>query len=402
MKPLNYFQTYIKCPLLRRQNILTTWIINLIGQIMRIIIVGGGRTGYHLAKHIPRSLIIEKNPEKYEKLNELIGVNAVLGDGSDEKVLLKAGLKEADAVITVTADDKTNYDVSEISKRYGVRNIISRMENPDNEVKFNELDISAILCPTTVVADYIKELIHPKSEKEFFIKKILVPIIAPETMDQAFEEALQIALKTDAELILVGNKQEVLGEEKKILSLLDVPASLEIEEGSMVEAIEKHVVNSDLVVVDPEEVSYFEKILKKSIILRLLEKFETPILVSRVFRPYKNVLLLADTSKALKEGFEMAWLFGDIFHSSVEVMMLEESLDLEEAVEKLKEQGKINGFNVVLSEFEGNVNIEVVKKVKSGKYDLTILPWGSPTLLKDDIGDKIIHDTPGSILTVKG
>jgi trk system potassium uptake protein TrkA len=368
---------------------------------MKIIIVGGGRTGYHLVNHIPRSIIIEKNPGKIEKLNALIGVNAIRGDGSDEEVLLKAGLKGADAVISVTADDKTNFDVASISKKYGVKNIIARMENPDNEKKFNELDISAILCPTIVVADHIKEFLHPKTEKEFFIKRILVPIIGSQTVEEAFEEALQISIRTEAELILVGNK-EYLGEEEKVLSLLDVPASLEIEEGNLTEAIEKHVLKADLVVVDPEEVSYFKKILKRSIILRLLDKFNTPILVARVFKPYKNILLLADTSKALNLVFEMARLFGEIFNSTIEVLALEESIDINEAGEKLKESGKLEGFEVVEGAIEGNVNIEVVKKVKSGKYDLTIIPWGSQTLLKDDVVDNIIHGAPGSVLVVKG
>jgi hypothetical protein len=43
-----------------------------------------------------------------------------------------------------------------------------------------------------------------------------------------------------------------------------------------------------------------------------------------------------------------------------------------------------------------------VKKVKSGEYDLTVLPWGSQTLLKDDVVDNIIHGAPGSVLVVKG
>ncbi len=369
---------------------------------MRILIVGGGRTGYHLAKHIPRSVIIEKNPKKFDRFNNLIGVSAVLGDGSDEKVLLKAGLKGADAVIIVTADDKTNYEVASIAKRYGVANIISRMENPDNEDKFKDLDIRAILCPTTVVADYIKEFIHPKSQREFFIKRILVPIIGPQTMEEAFEEALQISLRTDAELILVGTEKEYLGEEKKVLSLLDVPARIEIEKGSLTESVERYMKGADLVVVDPEEMSYFEKILKKSIIKRLLERFDTPILVARKFRPYKKILLLADTSGAAEQIFNLAGVFGEIFNTTIEVLMLEESLELEEAGEKLKESGKKNGFEVVESEIEGNINIEVVKKVKSGEFDLTILPWGSPTLLKDDVGDNIIRGAPGSVLTVKG
>jgi hypothetical protein len=82
--------------------------------------------------------------------------------------------------------------------------------------------------------------------------------------------------------------------------------------------------------------------------------------------------------------------------------MLEESQDLKEASDKLKEQGKLNEYQVEDAEVKGNVNIEVVKKVKSGAFDLIILPWGSPTLLKDDVGDNIVHGAPGSVLIVKG
>lgn len=369
---------------------------------MKIIVVGGGRTGYHLAKHIPRSIIVEKDAKKFEILKELIGVNAILGDASREEVLLRAGIQDADAVVVVTADDKTNYEVAEIAKKHGIEIIISRVENPDNEKKFEDLKISAILCPTTVVADYIKELIHPRTAKEFFIKKTLVPVIGPQTMEEAFEEALQISIRTDAKLILIGNKKEHLGEEKKMLNLLDVPAALEIEEGDMARAIEKHMEGVDLVVVDPEELSYFEKILKKSIIIRLLEGFDTPILVARVFKPYKKALLLADTSGAIKLSFGMARLFGEIFNSTIEVVKLEDSQELKEAVEKLRESGKLSGFSVEEEEIEGNINIEAVKKVKSGKYELTILPWGDTTLLKNDIVNSIINDAPSSVLIIKG
>lgn len=369
---------------------------------MKIIIVGGGRTGYHLAKHIPRSLIIEHNQEKYERLNQLIGVKAVQGDGSDEAVLLEAGLESSDALITVTADDKVNFEVAEIAKRYGVPIIISRVENPDNEKKFQDLDISAILCPTTVVADYIRDLIHPKTEKKFPIKKILVPIIGPQTVEEAFEEGLQISLRTDAELVLVGNNKEYIGEEKRVLSLLDVPASIEIEEGDLISGIEKHVEGADLVVVDPEEMSYFEKILKKGIIKRLLENFNTPVLVSRVFRPYKNILIIIDDSEASKKIFELARLFGEIYGSTISAILTEQGLDLEETLEQVKEAGKINGYLVQEEEIEGNTNLEVVKKVKSQDYDLTILPWGSKTFLKDDVISSIVHEAPKSILLVKG
>ena len=371
---------------------------------MKIIIIGGGRTGYHLAKHIPRSIIIEKDPEKLERLRELIGVHTILGDAADEDVLLKAGIRDADVMIIVTADDKINYQVASTAKKYGVKNIISRVENPDNEEKFRGLEIGAILCPTKVLADYIKAFIHPKTAKEFFLKKVLVPVIGPETLEEAFEEALQIAVRTNAQLILIGTKKEYLGEEKRMLSLLDVPANTFIEEGDMVAGIEKHIKGADLLVVDPEELTYFEKILKKSLVKKMLEEFITPILISRTRKAYEKVLLVTDASDATHSSFKMTRLFGEIYTSSIDIVDVspEESENLKEEKEALKIHAETNGFHTKELEVEGNMNIEVIKLVKSGEYDLIVLPWGDSTTLKNDVVEGIINEAPGSVLLIKG
>ncbi len=369
---------------------------------MKVIVVGGGRTGYHLAKSIPRSVIVEKDEGKLERLGDLVGVRVVQGDAADENVLINAGIHNADVVIIVTADDETNYEVSKLSKKYGVRNIISRVENPDNEKKFKDLKINAILCPTRVVADYIKAFIHPKTAKDFFLKKILVPIIGPQTMESAFEEALQISLRTDAELLLIGDKQEYLGEESKMVKLLDVPASLVTEEGDMVPSIEKHIEGADLVVVDPEELTYFEKILKKSLVRKLLGGHDTPILVSRTRKPYSSTLLLLDKSRASETSFKYARLFGEIFTSKTDSIVLEESEDLKEELENLIVHGESSGFEVEKKVLEGNIHIEVIKKVKSDEYDLIIIPWGDTTFLKNDVVEAIIDESKSSILIVKG
>ena len=133
-----------------------------------------------------------------------------------------------------------------------------------------------------------------------------------------------------------------------------------------------------------------------------LERFDTPILVSRHFKPYTRILLLADSSKALSVSFKIARLFGEIFRSQIDIMVLEGSEEIENARQGLRDEGIVHDFKVENISFEGNVNIETVKLVKSGDYDLTILPWGSPTLLKDDLGDSIVHNAPKSILVVKG
>ncbi|SFM63326.1 Trk system potassium transporter TrkA [Thermodesulforhabdus norvegica] len=78
----------------------------------RIIIVGAGEVGYHIAKRLATEnkevVIIDRNPEALSRCENLLDVQPVLGSGNDPNVLMEAGIREADLFLAVTDSDETN------------------------------------------------------------------------------------------------------------------------------------------------------------------------------------------------------------------------------------------------------------------------------------------------------
>ena len=83
------------------------------------IICGYGRIGRVLARHLTERylnvVVIEKNSSRQEIMDE-DGVLYLLGEATEEKLLLKAGIKQAKGLITVVATDADNVFLTLIAK----------------------------------------------------------------------------------------------------------------------------------------------------------------------------------------------------------------------------------------------------------------------------------------------
>ncbi len=113
---------------------------------MYIIIVGGGKVGYYLTRHLLASghevVVIEKNSKKVEMIINDLGGIAIQGDGSDAGPMLEAGMGRADIVVAATGDDEDNLIVCQMAKKkFGVKRTIARINNPKNEHIFAVLGI---------------------------------------------------------------------------------------------------------------------------------------------------------------------------------------------------------------------------------------------------------------------
>jgi len=128
---------------------------------MKVIIVGGGKIGAHIAKLLLNGgcqvILIEHRDSILKKLEQDVPKDRiVIGNGSDPSVLEMAHISEADALVAVTGEDEVNLVVSTIAKyEFGVPRVIARVNNPRNnwlfdascgvDVKFNQADILAHL-----------------------------------------------------------------------------------------------------------------------------------------------------------------------------------------------------------------------------------------------------------------
>jgi trk system potassium uptake protein TrkA len=79
---------------------------------VKIIIVGAGEVGFHLAKWLSREdkdiVVIDQAPEALQRVEEQLDVQTIRGAGSHPQVLLEAGVQKADVLLAVTDRDEVN------------------------------------------------------------------------------------------------------------------------------------------------------------------------------------------------------------------------------------------------------------------------------------------------------
>jgi Trk K+ transport system NAD-binding subunit len=115
---------------------------------MRVIIVGGGRVGRMLAERLEdrgeNVVIIENDQSTIERARKE-GFSARAGDGTDADVLQSASVDNAKIVVAATGDDDANLLVAQLATtRFGVEQVISRVNNPENEDLFTDIGVRAI------------------------------------------------------------------------------------------------------------------------------------------------------------------------------------------------------------------------------------------------------------------
>jgi trk system potassium uptake protein TrkA len=102
---------------------------------MRVIIVGAGEVGYHLAERLSQEnqdvVVVETDPERGERASELLDVMTVVGNGASIPVLEEAGVREARILLAVTSQDEVNLISCLAATRLGVDYTIARISNPD-------------------------------------------------------------------------------------------------------------------------------------------------------------------------------------------------------------------------------------------------------------------------------
>ena len=88
---------------------------------MKIIIVGCGKVGSTLAEQLSAEdndiVAVDLDGELVQELADNLDIMGVVGSGTNHKVLLEAGVEEADLLIAVTGSDELNLLCCLIAKK---------------------------------------------------------------------------------------------------------------------------------------------------------------------------------------------------------------------------------------------------------------------------------------------
>ena len=129
---------------------------------MYIIVAGGGMVGYYLTTALRAAgqevTLIEKMRRRFDLLQEEFGDVAFLGDACEVRTLEQAGAARADLVAAVTGDDEDNLVICQMAKRkFKVKRVIARINNPKNEVTFQLLGIDETVSSTKLIYSLIEQ-----------------------------------------------------------------------------------------------------------------------------------------------------------------------------------------------------------------------------------------------------
>jgi trk system potassium uptake protein TrkA len=137
---------------------------------VNIVILGCGRVGATLATMLDRAghtvSIIDYSSEAFRRLEPDFSGTTIVGNGVDEEILIRAGIKEADAFAAVTNGDNRNIMSSQIAKEiFNVKKVVCRIYDPIRESTYHELGLETI-SPTIIGAQLIFEALFSNMQEQ--------------------------------------------------------------------------------------------------------------------------------------------------------------------------------------------------------------------------------------------
>ncbi len=137
-------------------------------RIKSLMVIGGSRIAFYLAKRCLDSgisvKIIERDHKRCEELAEAIPQATVIeADGSREDILRAEGVKNYDAVITLTGMDEENLVLSMLASHLGVSKVITKINRLEYTDVFRKVGIGSIISPKGLCCAHILRYVRAMS-----------------------------------------------------------------------------------------------------------------------------------------------------------------------------------------------------------------------------------------------
>lgn len=125
-----------------------------------VMIVGGGKTSYYLARQLMdmglQIKIIELNKTRCGELSELLPKATIIqGDGTDRDLLMQEGLMQTEAFVAMTNVDEENIMLSLFAKSVSKAKLITHVHRISYDEIIDSLDIGSVVYPKYLTAENI-------------------------------------------------------------------------------------------------------------------------------------------------------------------------------------------------------------------------------------------------------
>ncbi|MGI5846884.1 MAG: Trk system potassium transporter TrkA [Candidatus Cryptobacteroides sp.] len=144
---------------------------------MKIVIVGAGEVGSHLAKMLSQEwndiTVIDSDAERLARLNTIVDVVTIEGSPSSIKVMKEAEVQRADLFISVVpfVSQDVNIVSALLAKNLGAKRVTARIDDEEfltseNRLFFKQMGIELMFYPEKLAADEIMDLLKRTAATE--------------------------------------------------------------------------------------------------------------------------------------------------------------------------------------------------------------------------------------------
>jgi trk system potassium uptake protein TrkA len=137
---------------------------------VKVVIMGCGRVGATLAGMLVEDghevTILDTRADSFRRLPPGFNGKRHIGNGIDQDVLARIGVRDADAFIAVTQGDNRNVMATQMAKHiFGVKRALCRIYDPIREEMYQDLGLETI-SPTIVGATLLRDRLNAQSSGE--------------------------------------------------------------------------------------------------------------------------------------------------------------------------------------------------------------------------------------------
>ena len=177
---------------------------------MRIVIIGAGEVGFHVAKALSQDdhdiTVIDIDSIKCKRASESLDVIVIEGNGASPRNLSEANVQEADYVLCLTRVDEVNLIASQQAKELGAKKIIARLRNQQYTAR------DSIIKPEKFGIDHV---IHPEREAVREIVKLVRHSYATQVMEFEGGRMQMIGIRIEESSPIIGKTvREICDDER--------------------------------------------------------------------------------------------------------------------------------------------------------------------------------------------
>lgn len=137
-------------------------------KVKNVMIVGGGKIAYYLARLLEQMhlkvKLIEKDEEVCEHLVEVLPQTLIInGDGTDAALLQSEQLDSVDGFVSLTGSDEENIIASILAKQASVQCVMTKMSKNHCDKLTGPLGLDIIIKPQEIITNQILKLVRGQS-----------------------------------------------------------------------------------------------------------------------------------------------------------------------------------------------------------------------------------------------